>query len=72
MFLVVARTLAELVNEKNIQDGALYPRLTEIRKLSLAIATAVAEKAYELGIAQNDKPQDLKQFISDYMYDQRY
>ena len=72
LFLVVARTLAELVNEKNIQDGALYPRLTEIRKLSLAIATAVAEKAYELGIAQNDKPQDLKQFISDYMYDPRY
>ncbi|MCH8325079.1 MAG: NAD-dependent malic enzyme [Bacteroidetes bacterium] len=72
LFLVVARTLAELVNEKNIQDGALYPRLTEIRNISLAIATAVAEKVYELGIAQNDKPKDLKQFISDYMYDPRY
>jgi len=72
LFLVAARTLAELVSEKNIKDGALYPRLTEIRQLSLAIATAVAEKAYELGLAQNDKPQNLKQFISDYMFDPRY
>ncbi len=71
LFLVASRTLADLVSEQNIQNGALYPKLSEIRKISLNIATAVAEKAFELGIAQNDKPENLKQFIADYMYDPR-
>jgi malic enzyme len=38
----------------------------------LQIATAVAEKAYELGIAQIKKPQDMKKFISDKIFDPRY
>ncbi|OQY47717.1 MAG: NAD-dependent malic enzyme [Anaerolineaceae bacterium 4572_78] len=72
LFLVAAQTLAQFVSEKSIQEGTLYPRLTEIRKLSLAIATAVAEKAYELDIARSDRPKDLKQFIEDYMYKTYY
>ena len=70
LFLVASRTLAKLVSEQNIQNGALYPRLTEIRNVSLNIATAVAEKVYELGISQNKKkPENLKQIIAEYMYD---
>ncbi len=71
LFLVASRTLANLVSEQNIQNGALYPKLSEIRNISLNIATAIAEKAFELGIAHNDKPENLKQFIVDYMYDPR-
>ncbi len=70
VFLVASRTLADLVSEQNLQNGSLYPRLTEIRNISLNIATAVAEKVYELGISQDkEKPANLKQFIDDYMYD---
>ena len=70
LFLVASRTLAKLVSEQNLEDGALYPRLTEIRNISLNIATAVAEKVYELGISQNkEKPANLKQVVADYMYD---
>ena len=70
LFLTAARTLANLVSEQNLQDGSLYPRLTEIRNVSLNIATAVADKVYELGISQNEKkPENLKQIITDYMYD---
>ena len=72
LFLVASRTLAKLVSDQNIKNGALYPRLTEIRNISLNIATAVAEKVYELGITQNDKPENLKQVISDYMYDPKF
>jgi len=68
LFLVASRTLAKLVSEQNLQNGALYPRLTEIRNISLNIATAVAEKVYELGISKNDKPVNLKQLIAKYMY----
>lgn len=72
LFLVAAQKLAELVSENNIQRGTLYPPLREIRNLSLSIAVVVAEKAYELGIAQNNKPDNLKQFISNYMFDPNY
>jgi len=70
LFLVASKTLANLVSEKNLQNGSLYPRLTEIRNISLNIATAVAEKVYELGISKDkEKPANLKQLIADYMYD---
>jgi len=69
LFLVASRTLANLVSEQNIQDGALYPRLTEIRNISSNIANAVAEKVYELGISKSKKPANLKQVIADSMYD---
>lgn len=68
LFLVAANTLSQMVSEQDIQSGALFPRLKEIRKLSLAIAIDVAEKAHELGVAQHEKPKDLKQHISEYMY----
>ena len=72
LFLVAAKTLASLIQEDNLKVGALYPRLTEIRNISLEIATAVAEKAYDLEVAQNEKPADLKQYIADYMYNPAY
>ena len=70
LFLVASQTLAKLVSDQNIQYGSLYPRLTEIRNVSLNIATAVADKVYELGISKNEKKhKNLKQLITDYMYD---
>ncbi len=58
--------------DKNIEEGALYPRLNEIRVLSLEIAFSVAKKAFDLGIARNNKPKDLKKTIKDYMYNPNY
>ena len=72
LFLVAAQTLAKLVEEKDINSGSLYPKLSEIRRLSLEIAVAVAEKAYELDLAQMDKPEDLRKSISEYMFDPHY
>lgn len=72
LFLVAAKTLSKLVSNKSIQAGALYPPLNEIRSISLEIATAVAEKAYDLGVAGNKKPQDLRQTIKNYRYDPNY
>lgn len=72
LFLVAAKTLADMVSEENIEEGALYPYLKQIRAISLAIAVAVVEKAHDMGIARNKKPQNIKQFIKDYMYDPNY
>jgi malate dehydrogenase (oxaloacetate-decarboxylating)(NADP+) len=61
-----------MVSDKNILEGAIYPRLNEIRTISLEIAFAIAEKAFDLGIARNKRPKNLKQTIIDYMYNPNY
>lgn len=72
LFLTAASRLSELVEDDDIQMGSLYPRLTEIQKISLAIAIDVAEKAYELGIAREERPDDLESFIESFMFDHNY
>jgi malate dehydrogenase (oxaloacetate-decarboxylating)(NADP+) len=72
LFLTAAKILSEFVSEQDINDGSLYPPLKDIREVSLHIAVAVAEKAYDLGLARNDRPDDLKQHIADYMYEPKY
>jgi len=71
-FLAAARVLSEMVGENEIRHGALYPPLTMLRKISLAIAKRIAEEAYESGIAGNRRPKNLKKKISEYMYDPSY
>ncbi len=71
-FLTAARTLAGLVEEKEILLGSLYPPLTDLRKISHAIAVSVADKAYSMGLAKNERPEDLKKHISDFMYSPHY
>ena len=71
-FLAAARTLSALVEETDLQRGSLYPPLTRLRTISLAIAVSVAEKAYSMGLARAERPKDLSKSISEYMYDPRY
>ena len=72
MFLTAAQTLAKLVKETDINKGSLYPKLAEIRDISLEIAIAVAEKTFELDLAQTKKPENLRKSISEYMFDPKY
>ena len=72
LFLVAAKALSECVKEKDINSGSLYPKLTEIRQLSLSIAVAVAERVFELDLAQIDRPDDIRTMIKDYMFDPSY
>jgi malate dehydrogenase (oxaloacetate-decarboxylating)(NADP+) len=51
MFLVAARTLADLVTADDLALGRIYPSLTRIREVSVKIATAVAKEAIAAGLA---------------------
>jgi malate dehydrogenase (oxaloacetate-decarboxylating) len=51
MFLVAAATLAEMTPAQRLAQGALYPRLADLRPISRAIAIAVAREAHESGVA---------------------
>ncbi len=72
MFFVAAKTLAAAVADHNLEQGSLYPALTKIREVSLAIATAVAEVAYERDLATRPRPDDLGAYIRDQMYEPKY
>ena len=63
LFLAAARTLAALVQQQRPRRGALYPPLRDIRKISLAIAVSVADKAYEMGLARAKRPANLRKSI---------
>jgi len=72
MFSVAARALANEVSEADLAQGRIYPARTKIREVSAAIATAVAEVAYNQGIARKPKPDDLPTFIKSQMYEPKY
>jgi malate dehydrogenase (oxaloacetate-decarboxylating)(NADP+) len=68
LFLVAARTLAGLVRQKDLDHGAIYPPLTDIRKISVAIATAVATRAYATGLARRKRPANVRRSIEAMLY----
>ncbi|MGR9052951.1 MAG: NAD-dependent malic enzyme [Gammaproteobacteria bacterium] len=72
MFLAAARVLADCVAEDDLQRGTLYPPLSGIRNVSLKIAVAVAETAYEQNLAMDERPEDLHRFIEAMMFDPSY
>ncbi len=68
MFLAAAKTLAAMVGGQELEVGALYPRLTQIRDISAAIAAAVWEIAWSEGNATRKVPDNPMQFVKDKMY----
>ncbi|MEL6200147.1 MAG: malic enzyme-like NAD(P)-binding protein, partial [Pseudomonadota bacterium] len=72
MFLEAARCLANLIKDTDLADGTLYPPLKRIREVSLAVAVAVAERAYDDGLASLPRPDNLERHIASYMYDPTY
>ncbi|MBA4377883.1 MAG: NAD-dependent malic enzyme [Gemmatimonas sp.] len=72
MFSRAAHALAEQVTESDLETGCLYPPLKQIRKVSAHIAVAVAEVAYDEGLALKPRPDDLLQAMKDAMYNPAY
>jgi malate dehydrogenase (oxaloacetate-decarboxylating)(NADP+) len=72
MFMAAAKTLALQVSENDLDMGRIYPPLQDIRKVSSAIAVAVAEVAYKRGLAAEPRPDDLLAHIKTHMYNPIY
>ena len=71
MFLAASQALAEAVTEESLARGAIYPPLPEIRRVSLAIAEAVARQAEADGEATIEC-RDWRGKIEAMMYDPKY
>jgi malate dehydrogenase (oxaloacetate-decarboxylating)(NADP+) len=72
MFLAAARTLADEVQEFDLEQGRIYPSLQRIRAVSAAIAMAVVEVARRRGLARNEIHGDLSTAIRALMYNPEY
>ncbi|UCG51341.1 MAG: NAD-dependent malic enzyme [Candidatus Latescibacterota bacterium] len=72
MFFAAAKALAHQVSEDDLATGCIYPPLTKIRDVSGDIAKAVAEEAYDSGLATVPRPDDLLEYIMDQMYQPEY
>jgi malate dehydrogenase (oxaloacetate-decarboxylating)(NADP+) len=72
MFLAAARTLAARVSARDLAGGMVYPPLTDIRHVSVAIAQAVAETAWDSGLAGVERTKDCARLIREMMYDPVY
>ncbi|MFW6179356.1 MAG: NAD-dependent malic enzyme [Desulfohalobiaceae bacterium] len=72
MFTAAARALSRQVTEELLSLGCIYPPISDIRNISLQIAEEVAEVAYAQGLAAEPRPQDLRSFIQEQMFDPRY
>jgi malate dehydrogenase (oxaloacetate-decarboxylating)(NADP+) len=68
LFLTAARTLAGLVRQGDLDSGALFPPLSDIRRISLAIAVSVATKAYAMDLARARRPKNVRRHIESLMY----
>src|SRR5262245_56363478 len=68
LFLTAARTLAGLVRQSDLDHGSLYPSLKQIRKISLAIAVAVATKSHAMNLARESRPRSIRRHIDALMY----
>lgn len=72
MFLAAANTLAAQVTEADLDQGSLYPPLANIREVSAQIAAAVAEVAYERGLATKPRPANMLEYVKKQMFDPHY
>ncbi|MBL0125647.1 MAG: NAD-dependent malic enzyme [Betaproteobacteria bacterium] len=72
MFLAAANTLAAQVTEADLDQGSLYPPLSNIREVSAQIAAAVAEVAYERGLATKPRPANMLEYVKKQMFDPHY
>jgi malate dehydrogenase (oxaloacetate-decarboxylating) len=72
MFAVAATTLASLVPEDRIAQGSLYPPIADLRRVSRAIAIAVATQARHDGIARLADGDSIEEAVAAAMWHPSY
>jgi malate dehydrogenase (oxaloacetate-decarboxylating)(NADP+) len=72
MLIVSAQVLAECVSDAEIDQGCLYPPLSQIREVSVQIAVGVAKAAEKLGDVQQALPEYFEQLVRDRLYQPYY
>ncbi|CAD6198201.1 unnamed protein product [Caenorhabditis auriculariae] len=74
LFLLAARMVAENVSEKSLYTfSRVYPRLKDIRELSVKIAIEVGHYCYDHNLSTlHPKPEDMEMFVRQQLYSVEY
>jgi malate dehydrogenase (oxaloacetate-decarboxylating)(NADP+) len=72
MFMAATRTLVAEVSASDLAQGSLYPPLSRVRDVSAHIAAAVADVAFESGLASVKRPPDTLALVRSQMYEPVY
>ena len=72
MFQTAARVLAETVTPAALDQGLLYPAIADIRQVSRRIAAAVAQVAWNTGLARAPLPENLDAAVIAAMWEPVY
>ncbi len=72
MFTAAATTLAQCVSRDDLESGSLYPRVTELRRISRAIAEAVVREARDSGIGMKIADSDIGPAVAKAMWTPEY
>jgi malic enzyme len=65
VFLVAARTLADMVSEERLALGAVYPDQSELRTVSTRIAAAIVRYASERRLGRAVAGEEVEQLVAD-------
>uniref|UniRef100_A0A672JBB1 Malic enzyme n=1 Tax=Salarias fasciatus TaxID=181472 RepID=A0A672JBB1_SALFA len=73
VFLEAAKTLAEQLTDKELEEGRLYPPLSNIREVSVQMAVKVVEYVYANGMAfRYPEPLDKNAFVHATVWNTNY
>ncbi|KAB0795217.1 hypothetical protein PPYR_06564 [Photinus pyralis] len=73
VFLLAAQVLASYVTEQLIEEGSVYPHLSDIKEVSLQIATRLCEYGYQTGVASvYPEPKQKRAFIESMLFNYHY
>uniref|UniRef100_H3CN33 Malic enzyme n=1 Tax=Tetraodon nigroviridis TaxID=99883 RepID=H3CN33_TETNG len=73
IFLTAAEALANLVTEKDLNEGRLYPPLSSIAGVSLKLAVKIMEYAYKHNLAYvRPEPSDKEAYVRALIYSTEY
>lgn len=72
MFFAGAQALGAQVTDEDLIAGRIFPPAARLRQVAAAVAVAVAEVAYEQGLATVARPADLSAYIEAQRYRAEY
>lgn len=73
VFLESAKLLAEMVDEKSLSMGLVYPPLSRILQVSTDLAIGLINFSYKHKLAYHyPEPEDKETFVKSYQYDMNY
>ena len=72
MFFAAAKALAAEVTDADLAEGRIYPPIAKVRAVSLSIASAVADVAWQRGLAEIPIVSDVREYIKSLVYEPVY